>query len=102
MAFLGRTPSNAPLTSADIPAGIIEGSDIGFLSATATENISGTLEANSCNLSQAFVMTGDITVSGNSALAKIGNDGTTTPLLTNDGSTRTISGTGTLTLGVLV
>ena len=102
MSFLGRTPSNAPLTSQDIPAGIIEGTDIGFLSATATENITGTLPGNSCNLSNAFVMTGDITISGGVALAKVSDDGATTPFLTNDGTTRTISGTGVLTLGVLV
>ena len=47
-------------------------------------------------------MTGDITISGGVALAKVSDDGATTPFLTNDGTTRTISGTGVLTLGVLV
>ena len=101
MSYIGRTKTPAPLTSADIPDGLIEGSDIGFLSGTATKDITGTLVANSCYLSNAFVMTGDVTVSGNSSLAKIGDDGATTPFLT-DTDGQTITGSGTLTLGVLV
>ena len=101
MAYLGRTKTPAPLTSADIPDGLIEGSDIGFLSGTATKDITGTLAANCCYLSNAFVMTGDVIVSGNSALAKIGGGSKTTPLLT-DTDGQTITGSGTLTLGVLI
>ena len=80
----------------------VTGSLIANLAASTTENISGTLVANSLYLSNAFVMTGDVTVSGVSALAKIAEDNATTPFLTNDGTTRTLSGTGILTLGVLV
>ena len=101
MAYLGRPGATAPLTSADIPTGSVEGSDIAFLAASATKNISGTLVANSCYLSNAFVMTGDVTVSGGSALAKVADDGGTTAFLT-DTNGQTITGSGTLTLGVLV
>ncbi len=101
MAYLGRKGAVAPLTSADIPAGIVEGSDIAFLTASATKNISGTLVANSCYLSNAFVMTGNVTVSGGTALAKVADDGGTTAFLT-DTNGQTITGSGTLTLGVLV
>ena len=101
MAYLGRKGAVAPLTSADIPVGIVEGSDIAFLTASATKNISGTLVANSCYLSQAFVLTGNLTISGTLALAKISDDGVTTAFLT-DTNGQTITGSGTLTLGVLV
>ena len=101
MAYLGRKGAVAPLTSADISAGIVEGSDIAVLTASATKNISGTLVANSCYLSQAFVLTGNLTISGTLALAKISDDGVTTAFLT-DTNGQTITGSGTLTLGVLV
>jgi hypothetical protein len=47
-------------------------------------------------------MTGNITVSGKTTLARITYDDATTPLLTDDGTARTIAGAGTLTLGTLV
>ena len=101
MSYLGRKGANFPLTSGDIPTGSVEGLDIAFLTASATKNISGTLVANSCYLSNAFVMTGNITVSGGSALAKVADDGATTAFLT-DTDGQTITGSGTLTLGILV
>jgi len=101
MSYLGRKGANFPLTSGDIPTGSVEGLDIAFLTASATKNISGTLVANSCYLSNAFVMTGNITVSGVSALAKVADDGATTAFLT-DTDGQTITGSGTLTLGILV
>jgi len=84
-----------------VATGSVEGEDIAFLTAPTTKNITGTLVANSCYLSNAFVMTGNVTVSGNSSLAKICEDGATTPFLT-DTDGQTITGSGTLTLGVLV
>jgi hypothetical protein len=67
-----------------------------------SKNISGTLTENALYLSNAFVMTGNITVSGKTTLARITNDTGITPLLTDDGTARTIAGAGTLTLGTLV
>ena len=69
---------------------------------TTSKNISGTLTENALYLSNAFVMTGNITVSGKTTLARITNDTGITPLLTDDGTARTIAGAGTLTLGVLI
>ena len=46
-------------------------------------------------------MTGNIEVSGKTTLARITDDDATTPLLT-DTNGQTITGAGTLTLGVLV
>ena len=84
-----------------VATGSVEGLDIAYLSAPTTKDITGTLVANSCYLSNAFVMTGDVTVSGGSALAKVADDGGTTAFLT-DTNGQTITGSGTLTLGVLV
>ena len=43
MSYLGRKGAVAPLTSADIPAGIVEGTDIAFLeNASGTQNLGGT------------------------------------------------------------
>ena len=102
MSYLGRKGANFPLTSGDIPTGSVEGLDIAFLTGSATKNISGTLVANSCYLSQKFVLTGNLTVASTLALARISDDGTTTPFLTDDGTARTITGAGTLSLGTLV
>ena len=85
------------VTGAKIAAGI-------YLTASATQNITGALPAttNSCYLSQRFVVTGNITISGNMTLTKMSDDGVTTGFLLDDGTTRTISGTGILTLGCLI
>ena len=85
------------VTGAKIAAGI-------YLTASATQNITGALPAttNSCYLSQKFVVTGNITISGNMTLTKMSDDGVTTGFILDDGTTRTISGTGILTLGCLI
>ena len=66
-----------------------------------SKNISGTLTENALYLSNAFVMTGDITVSGKTTLARITDDDATTPFLT-DTNGQTVTVGGTLTLGTLV
>ena len=48
-------------------------------------------------LSQSYIVTGDVTLSGNTIFGKM-LDATTDISITNDGSTRTISGSGTLLL----
>jgi hypothetical protein len=67
---------------------------------TTSKNITGTLTGNALYLSNAFVMTGDITVSGKTTLARITHDPTVTFLTDTNG--QTITGAGTLTLGTLV
>ena len=62
----------------------------------ASTNITGTI-TDTYFLSLAYVLTGDVTLSGTNVLGKIA-DGTTNISITNDGSTRTISGSGTLLL----
>ena len=85
------------ITGAKIAAGI-------YLTASATQNITGALPTttNSCYLSQKFVVTGNITISGNMTLTKMSDDEVTTGFILDDGTSRTISGTGILTLGCLI
>jgi len=64
------------------------------LASSASINITGTI-TDTYFLSLAYVLTGDVTLSGTNVLGKI-VDGTTNVSITNDGSTRTLSGSGTL------
>ena len=73
---------------------------LNVITQNTSTNITGTLTENALYLSNAFVMTGNIEVSGKTTLARLSDD-TTTPLLT-DTNGQTITGAGTLTLGVLV
>ena len=74
---------------------------LNVITQNTSTNITGTLAENALYLSNAFVMTGNIEVSGKTTLARITDDDATTPLLT-DTNGQTITGAGTLTLGVLV
>ena len=74
---------------------------LNVITQNTSTNITGTLTENALYLSNAFVMTGNIEVSGKTTLARITDDDATTPLLT-DTNGQTITGAGTLTLGVLV
>ena len=60
---------------------------------TASQVLTGTI-TDTYFLSLAYVLTGDVTLSGNNVLGKIA--GSTNVSITNDGSTRTLSGSGTL------
>ena len=72
----------------------------GGIKEQASTNITGTI-TDTYYLSLAYVLTGDVTLSGTNILGKVA-DGTTNISLTNDGSTRTISGSGTLILNGLL
>ena len=69
-------------------------SGIGGVKQTASQGLTGTI-TDSYFISLAYVLTGDVTLSGTNVLGKIA-DGTTNISITNDGSTRTLSGSGTL------
>ena len=77
MASLGRQGALAPLTSADIPAGIIEGTDIAFLENSSGQNLGGTYSTERMYLSGRtgsapndynYKLTGNLTVTGPSVL----------------------------------
>lgn len=73
---------------------------LNIVTQNATSNISGAITANALYLSNSFIMTGNITVSGKSTLARITHDPSVTFLTDTNG--QTITGSGTLTLGTLV
>ena len=100
MAYLGRKGAVAPLTSADIPVGIVEGPDIAFLeNASGTQNLGGTYSTERMYLNDSYTLTGDVTITGHLALGTVGDADV---VITDDGSTRTITGSGTLETGELI
>ena len=100
MAYLGRKGAVAPLTSADIPVGIVEGTDIAFLeNASGTQNLGGTYSTERMYLNDSYTLTGDVTITGHLALGTVADSDV---VITDDGSTRTITGSGTLETGELI
>lgn len=73
---------------------------LNIITQNTSTNITGTLTENALYLSNAFVMTGNIEVSGKTTLARLSDD--TTTIFLTDTNGQTITGAGTLTLGVLV
>jgi hypothetical protein len=97
MAYLGRRGALAPLTSADIPVGIVEGTDIAFLeNASGTQNLGGTYSTERMYLNDSYTLTGDVTVTGHLALGSIADEDI---VITQDSTERTITGSGTLDAG---
>ena len=100
MSYLGRKGAVAPLTSADIPVGIVEGTDIAFLeNASGTQNLGGTYSTERMYLNDSYTLTGDVTITGHLALGTVADSDV---VITNDSSARTITGSGTLESGRLV
>ena len=100
MAYLGRRGASAPLTSADIPAGIVEGTDVAFLeNSSTTQNLSGTYSTERMYLNDSYQLTGDVNVTGHLALGTIADADV---VITQDSTERTITGSGTLESGELM
>ena len=100
MAFLGRTPSNAPLTSADIPDDIIQGGDIAYFeNDSTTTNLGGTYSTERMYLNDSYTLNDNVNVTGHLALGTIADSDV---VITNDSSARTITGSGTLEAGRLM
>jgi hypothetical protein len=114
MPYLGRQGALAPLTSADIPAGIVEGTDVAFLENSSGQNLGGTYSTERMYLSGRtgsapndynYKLTGNVTVTGHLALGTIADADV---VITNDGTARTLTGgtaggaTGTLEAGGLL
>ena len=94
MAYLGRKGAVAPLTSGDIPDGVIEGRDIAFFeNGSTTQNLSGTYSTERMYLNDSYTLTGDVTITGHLALGTVADSDV---VITNDSSARTITGSGTL------
>ena len=108
MAYLGRRGALAPLTSADIPVGIVEGTDIAFLENSSGQTLAGTYSTERMYLSGRtgsapndynYKLEGDVTVTGHLALGSIADEDI---VITQDSTERTITGSGTLEAGELL
>ena len=100
MAYLGTPPRSRVLSSADIDPGSVSLDDISFTDQPASMNISGNIDKHTMRLADQVVVNGDLDVTDNLILSKISDDGNAI-ILTTDGSTRTITGTGSLEASTL-
>ena len=100
MSYLGRKGAVAPLTSWDIPDGVIEGRDIAFFeNGSTTQNLSGTYSTERMYLNDSYTLKGDVTITGQLALGTVADSDV---VITQDGTERTITGSGTLESGDLL
>jgi len=100
MAYLGTPPRSRVLSSADIGTGAVTLDDISFTDQPTSVNVSGTIDKHTMRLSDQVVIDGDLDITDNLILSKISDDGNAITL-TNDSSTRTITGTGSLEASTL-
>ena len=107
MSYLGRRGAVAPLTSGDIPDGVIEGRDIAFFENGSGQDLSGTYSTERMYLAGRtgsapndynYKLVGNIDVTGHLALGTIADDDV---IITQDSTERTITGSGTLESGRL-
>ena len=100
MAYLGTPPRSRVLSSSDIGTGAVTLDDISFTDQPTNLSISGTIDKHTMRLADGVTVVGDVTLSDNLILSKISDDGNAITL-TNDSSTRTITGTGSLEASTL-
>jgi len=100
MAYLGTPPRSRVLSSADIDPGSISLDDISFTDQPTNLNLTGTYDKHTMRLADGVTVVGDVTISDNLVLSKISDDGNAITL-TNDTSTRTITGSGSLEASTL-
>ena len=100
MAYIGSPPASRVLSSADIAQGSVTLDDINFTDQPTNMDISGTIDKHTMRLADGVTVVGDVTLSDNLILSKISDDGNAITL-TNDSSTRTITGTGSLEASTL-
>jgi hypothetical protein len=100
MAYVGASPANRALTSVDIAPGSVTLNDINFTDTPTNMNITGVINKHTMRLAEGVTVTGDVTISDNLILSKISDDGVGITL-TNDSSTRTITGSGSIEASTL-
>ena len=100
MAYLGTPPRSRVLSSADIDPGSISLDDISFTDQPTNLDITGTYDKHTMRLADGVTVVGDVNITDNLILSKISDDGNAITL-TNDSSTRTITGTGSLEASTL-
>jgi len=94
-AVTGAKIPTGAVQASEIAAGGVSGADIGYLG-DGSGNLSGTITNQQLHFGSAFTLTDDLTVNGDVTLGKVRDDGTGQSI-TGDG--KTITGTGTLTMG---
>ena len=100
MSYLGRRGAASPLTSGDIPADVVQGTDIAYLeNDSTTQNLGGTYSTERMYLNDSYTLNDDVTVTGHLALGSIADSDV---VITNDSSARTITGSGTIESGRLM
>ena len=70
------------------------------LKSPATADLTGTISSQQLQLADAFTLTGDLTVNDELVLGKIRDDSTGQTLTHTAATNRTLTGTGTITMGV--
>ena len=100
MAYVGTQPADRVLSSADIAQGSVTLDDINFTDVPANMDITGTIDKHTMRLADGITVTGDVTISEDLVLAKLSDDGDALTMM-NDGSTRTITGSGSIQAATL-
>ena len=97
------------ITANEIVAGAVGSSEIAADAVTAAKiaylgdgsgNLTGTISSQQLYFADAFTLTGDLTVNDELVLGKIRDDGTGQTLTHTAATNRTLTGTGTITMGV--
>ena len=92
-----KIPAGA-VQASEIAAGGVSGADIGYLG-DGSGNLSGTIANQQLHFGSAFTLTGDLTVNDDLILGKVRDDGTGQTLTHTAATNRTLTGTGSLTMG---
>ena len=87
--------SNAMTIDASENITLVESLTTPSLKQNSNQNLSGTYSAHQLFIADGYTLTGNITVNEDIALTKLSDDGTTINL-TTDGTSRTITGTGSI------
>jgi hypothetical protein len=92
-----KIPEGA-VAASEIATGSVSGADIGYLG-DGSGDLTGTVSSQQLHLADAFTLTGDLTVNDDLILGKLRDDGTGQTLTHTAATNRTLTGTGTLTMG---
>ena len=100
MTYIGVPQPARPLTSEDIASGVVTLDDINFTDVPSNMDITGTIDKHTMRLADGITVTGDVTISEDLVLAKLSDDGDAITMM-NDGTTRTITGSGSIQAATL-
>ena len=84
--------------TSELVAGAVTGAKIAYLGDGAG-NLTGTISSQQLYFADTFTLTGDLTVNDDLVLGKVKNDSTGQTLTHTAATNRTLTGTGTITMG---